>query len=140
MAVPFRAERRVEFRDTDAAGLVHFTAFFHWMESAEHALWRDLGVELVHRDPDGTLTSWPRVSATCDYRRAVRFGDVLAVLVRVAKVGRSSVTFDFQFEHDSADIASGRIVAVRCRLRPGGLPEPLPIPADVAEKLRAFAG
>ena len=140
MAVPFRAERRVEFRDTDAAGLVHFTAFFHWMESAEHALWRELGVELVDRDPDGTLTSWPRVSASCDYRRAVRFGDVLVVLVRVARVGRSSVTFDFQFEHASTDVASGRIVAVRCRLRPGGTPEPLPIPADVAEKLRAFAG
>ena len=140
MAEPFRTERRVEFRDTDAAGLVHFTAFFYWMESAEHALWREIGVDLVAANPDGGLTSWPRVSASCDYRRAVRFDDVVSVEVRVAKIGRSSVTFDFLFEHETATVATGRLVAVRCRLRPGGTPEPLPIPAEVAEKLRARAG
>jgi acyl-CoA thioester hydrolase len=138
MAAPFRTERRVEFRDTDAAGLVHFTAFFHWMESAEHALWREIGVELVANEPGSGIVSWPRVSAACDYERAVRFGDVVGIEVRVAKVGRSSVSFAFAFFHDEAAIASGTIVAVRCRLQPGRPPEPLPIPEDVAAKLDGY--
>lgn len=139
MAVPFRTDRRVEFRDTDAAGLVHFTTFFHWMESAEHALWREIGVELVASEPGGGIVSWPRVSAACDYERAVRFGDVVEIEVRVAKVGRSSVTFGFTFTHDSARIATGTIVAVRCRLQPGRPPEPLAIPDEVAAALLAHA-
>ena len=36
----FTTARRIEFRDTDAAGIVHFSAFFLWMESAEHELLR----------------------------------------------------------------------------------------------------
>ena len=139
MAEPFRTERRVEFRDTDAAGLVHFTAFFHWMESAEHAVWREIGVELVGSEADGTVVSWPRVSATCDYERAIRFGDVITVGVQVAKIGRSSVAFEFAFEHEGARIASGRLVAVRCRLRPGKPPEPVPIPEDVIARLTRYA-
>ena len=44
---PFVARRRVEFRDTDAAGIAHFSTFFVWMESAEHELLRHAGVPLV---------------------------------------------------------------------------------------------
>ena len=35
---PYTAEYRANFSDTDAAGIVHFSAFFFWMESAEHEL------------------------------------------------------------------------------------------------------
>ena len=42
----FKTRRRVEFRDTDAAGIVHFSAFFFWMESAEHELLRAAGVDV----------------------------------------------------------------------------------------------
>ena len=44
---PLTTRRRVEFRDTDAAGIVHFSAFFVWMESAEHELLRAAGVPVV---------------------------------------------------------------------------------------------
>ena len=36
--------RRVEFAETDAAGIVHFSVFFRYMEEAEHALWRNAGM------------------------------------------------------------------------------------------------
>lgn len=72
---PFTTRRRVEFRDTDAAGIAHFSAFFFWMESAEHELLRVAGVPVIDRGADGIDVSWPRVSAACDYTAAVRFGD-----------------------------------------------------------------
>ena len=130
-----KTRRRVEFRDTDAAGIVHFSAFFFWMESAEHELMRSAGLHVFERHPDGSEFSWPRVSVSCDYRSALRFGEEVDIAVHVAELGRSSVTYRFVFEHDGRTAAEGRVVAVRCQVRPGGRLEAVAIPADIAARL-----
>jgi len=130
--------RRVEFRDTDAAGIVHFSAFFFWMESAEHELLRAAGVHVFDPLPDGGTASWPRVSAACDYKSAVRFGDEVEIRAWVADLGRSSVTFAFRFEHAGTLVAEGKIVAVRCLMHPGRKPEPVAIPEAIVHTLAAF--
>jgi len=130
--------RRVEFRDTDAAGIVHFSAFFFWMESAEHELLRQAGVPVVARDAAGVDASWPRVSASCDYGAAARFGDEVDIAVAVEAIGRSSVTYGFIFSHGGGEIAKGRIVAVRCLMHPGGKPEAVPIPPEIIARLEPF--
>lgn len=137
---PFIARRRVEFRDTDAAGIVHFSAFFLWMESAEHELLRAAGVAVVDRQPDGIDASWPRVSASCEYVSAVRFGDEISIAVAVAEIGRTSVTYSFRFEHEGRHVATGRMVAVRCRMHPGRKPEAVPIPDDILQRLSPYRG
>ena len=134
---PFTTRRRVEFRDTDAAGIAHFSAFFFWMESVEHELLRAAGVSLMERGADGVDASWPRVSAACDYTSAVRFGDELDVSVVVEAIGRSSVTYAFAFSHEGRSVARGRVVAVRCLMRPGLKPEAVTIPADIVRRLEA---
>lgn len=131
-----KTRRRVEFRDTDAAGIVHFSAFFFWMESAEHELLRSVGVHVIDRQPDGSEYSWPRVSASCEYRSTARFGDELDIAVFVAEVGRSSVTYRFVFEHEGRAVAEGRVVAVRCLMRPGSRLESVAIPADIVARLK----
>ncbi|MCX7431419.1 MAG: thioesterase family protein [Planctomycetia bacterium] len=130
-----KTRRRVEFRDTDAAGIVHFSAFFFWMESAEHELLRSAGLHVFERHPDGSEYSWPRVSVSCDYRSALRFGEEVDINVHVAELGRSSVTYRFVFEHDGRTAAEGRVVAVRCQVRPGGRLEAVAIPADIVARL-----
>ena len=130
-----KTRRRVEFRDTDAAGIVHFSAFFFWMESAEHELLRSAGLHVIDRQPDGSEYSWPRVSASCDYRSTARFGDELDIAVFVAAVGRSSVTYRFVFEHEGRAVAEGRVVAVRCLMRPGSRLESVAIPSDIVARL-----
>jgi len=130
-----KTRRRVEFRDTDAAGIVHFSAFFFWMESAEHELLRSAGLHVFERHPDGSEYSWPRVSVSCDYRSALRFGEEVDITVYVAELGRSSVTYRFVFEHDGRTAAEGRVVAVRCQVRPGGRLEAVAIPADIVARL-----
>ena len=134
---PFTTRRRVEFRDTDAAGIVHFSAFFFWMESVEHELLRAAGVAVMDRGADGVDASWPRVSASCDYLSAVRFGDELEISVSVEAIGRSSVTYAFEFAHDGRIVARGRVVAVRCLMRPGAKPESVASPADIVRRLDA---
>jgi acyl-CoA thioester hydrolase len=135
---PLVTRRRVEFRDTDAAGIVHFSAFFFWMESAEHELLRAAGVPVVERDAAGVDASWPRVSATCDYVSAVRFGDELEIAAAVEAVGRTSVTYGFAFSHDGRPVAKGRIVAVRCLMHPGRKPEAVLVPREIIARLEPY--
>jgi acyl-CoA thioester hydrolase len=135
---PLLTRRRVEFRDTDAAGIVHFSAFFFWMESAEHELLRAAGVPVVERDAAGVDASWPRVSASCDYVSAVRFGEELEIAAGVEAVGRTSVTYGFAFSHEGRPVARGTIVAVRCLMHPSRKPEAVLVPPDIIARLEPF--
>ena len=113
----FFTERRVEFRDTDAAGIVHFSAFFPMMETAEHELLRSLGIPVLPRKGDESeVLTWPRVAAHCDYVSAARFEDLLRIGVRVAKIGSSSVIYSFAISCHDRPIANGTLTAVCCRL------------------------
>ena len=111
----FQTTRRVEFRDTDAAGIMHFSAFFTMMESVEHELLRSLGTSVVTQDSEGVI-SWPRVAAQCDYRGAARFEEVLAIQLHIARLGKKSVTYEFRFDREGTLIAEGHISAVCCRI------------------------
>ena len=108
------SRRRVEWADTDMAGIVHFSRFFVFMETAEHEMRRALGFALE----DDRALGWPRVSVSCEYRRPLRFGDEVEVVVRVVERGRSSLTFGFEFRRGGEVVAEGRMTSVCCRLEP----------------------
>lgn len=142
--------RRVEFRDTDAAGIVHFSVFFPMMEEAEHAALRSVGLSVMEPDASGGHWTWPRVAATCDYITAARFEDRLRIEVSVVKIGTTSVTYAFHFFRDdpiadaAADLAlrplaSGTLTAVCCHFAADRSLQKRPIPPDVRERLLRLA-
>src|SRR5205085_2520481 len=99
MSTPFTTTRRVEFGDTDMAGIVHFANFFRFMEAAETEFLRSRGLS-VSWFVDGVKLGLPRVSASCDYLNPARFEDVLTIAVAVERVGRKSVTCRFDFSNE----------------------------------------
>ncbi|MGB0599330.1 MAG: acyl-CoA thioesterase [Rubripirellula sp.] len=140
----FRTQRRVEFRDTDAAGIAHFSAFFPMMEAAEHEMLRSLGISVMPRigtQETPESVTWPRVAASCQYKSAARFEDVLDILISIKKLGNSSVTYQFRFEREGDLIAEGEITAVCCHLNrdhgDNGL-QKTPIPAQVRASLETL--
>jgi 4-hydroxybenzoyl-CoA thioesterase/acyl-CoA thioester hydrolase len=135
----FRTRRRVEFVDTDMGGIVHFSRFFVFMETAEHLWLESLGTSVATVE-DGRSIGWPRVRATCEYKSPARFGDVLDIAVRVERLGRSSVTYAFAFTCDGREIAHGSMVAVCCELTPGREVRPIPIPEHLARALGGGGG
>jgi YbgC/YbaW family acyl-CoA thioester hydrolase len=137
MAGPFRTTRLVEFSDTDMAGIVHFSAFFRYMESAEHAFLRSLGLS-VFMEWDGEPIGFPRVAAACEFRKPVRFEEELTITVAVEKLGRSSVTYAFGFTKAGEEVARGRITAVCCTPPAGSGLTAREIPAAVRAKLEAY--
>jgi acyl-CoA thioester hydrolase len=135
MSALFRVSRRVEFCDTDMAGIIHFSNFFRYMESAEVAFLRSRGLSVTMTWGEEHL-GFPRVSASCDFLRPVRFDDVVEIAVRVERVGRKSVTYGFDFSHDGKPVARGRISAVCCRMNRGeGGIESIDIPDDIRARL-----
>ena len=132
----FHTRRRIEFRYTDAAGIAHFSAFFAFAEEAEHELLRSVGLSVLMRDEQGAL-SWPRVAVKAEFQSAVRFEDEVDIEVNVSRLGEKSVTYQFTFTHEGRPVATAETTAVCCRLSPNRPPKAIPIPADVAEKLRA---
>src|SRR2546423_11617543 len=126
----FRTKRIVEFGDTDMAGIVHFAQFFHYMEAAEHAFLRSLGFSVV-MTWEGVPIGVPRVAASCDYLRPVRFEDEIDVRVSVKKLGRSSVTYSFAFFKDADEVARGEITAVVCRFPPGEGMKSMEVPPSI---------
>lgn len=132
MSEPYRSQRRVEFRDTDAAGIAHFSVFFNYMEEVEHEFLRSRGMSVVTHDAQGLL-SWPRVSAQCDYQGAVRFEDLIDVELNVDRIGKKSVTYRFIFRHGGRQVAAGRLTAVCCRMEQGA-PRAVPIPDEIVAR------
>jgi acyl-CoA thioesterase FadM len=106
-----RVRRRVEWMDTDAAGIYHWTTIGRFLESAEAALFRALSL------PEGTLALTPRVSVRLEFRSSLRFGDEAWVQLTVLRVGRTSLRYGLAVT-DLRDrpIADGEIVC--CLLDP----------------------
>ena len=138
MPKPFRTTRFVEFSDTDMAGIVHFSTFFRYMEAAEHELLRRLGFSVYSR-VNGSVISFPRVAASCEFLAPIRCEDEVAINVAVRRVGNKSITYGFTFSLKDEEVARGEMTSVCCRVDPGEAPESIPIPADLGDKLRALA-
>ncbi len=135
---PFIDRNRVEYAQTDMAGIVHFSEFFKYMECAEHALFRSIGLSVVQEDGDRKL-SWPRVSCGFDFREPLRFEDEFEIRMSVEKIGTRSVTFRAEVHHGDRIMATGHSTSVCCELQPGGGLQPVPVPDFIREKLQVYA-
>lgn len=115
MASEFRMTHRVEFADTDMAGIMHFANFYRYMEATEHAFFRSLGLS-IHMEDEGRRIGWPRVHTSCDYKQPLRFEDEVEIHLTVVEKKSKSLTYEFVFrkqvEGRVVEVARGRITAV----------------------------
>lgn len=115
MPYEFTLSHRVEFSETDMAGIVHFANFFRMMENTEHAFFRSLGFG-IHGHEDGTTTGWPRVNAACEFLKPLRFEEVVEIQLLVVEVRTRSIRYGFRFWKDEdgqrVEVARGSVTAV----------------------------
>jgi YbgC/YbaW family acyl-CoA thioester hydrolase len=127
---PFVYHRRVQFAETDMAGIVHFANFYRYMEEAEHAFLRSRGLSVKVDQPDGTVLGWPRVRGTCSFEHPARYEDELEVRVRVARMGVKSLTLTFEICRGDLRLAEGELKTVCCRFSARGDFESVEIPSE----------
>jgi acyl-CoA thioester hydrolase len=141
----FTFERRVEFCETDAAGIAHFSSLIVYMEQAEHALLRSLGlsVALTHTSIFKKSSSqepncnWPRVKVECDFQAPARFEDVLWIETSVASLGIKSVAYQHRITCNGSSIATGKMTCVCCTLQGDSLAS-TPIPPRIRDLLQRY--
>jgi acyl-CoA thioester hydrolase len=133
MAHEYHTTRRIEFADTDMAGIIHFANYFRYMEEAEHDFLRSVGLSVMMETDAGKMT-WPRVAASCEFVRPVRFEDLMDIHLSVARRGEKSLTYAAVFSREGQEVARGQLTVACCRLVDGEL-EAIPIPEFVRSKI-----
>ncbi len=88
---PFKysALTRVWFSDTDAQGVVYYGRYLPYFDHARTEYHRQLG----SLGTEGT--EFVMRASTVEYHAPARFDDLLECFVRVSKLGRTSVTYEF---------------------------------------------
>lgn len=129
----FVYQRRVQFAETDLAGIVHFSNIFRYMEEAEHALWRAAGLTIAERGSD---IGWPRLSAACEFRNPLRFEDEFEVRVRLAALKTRTIEYEFTLVRGNTVIAVGTMTSVCVKKTPDGKMRAAEVPVHVTERLR----
>ena len=95
-----RIRHRVEWLDTDAAGIYHWSTVIRFAETAEAALHNALGITEL------TFGSTPRLAVSFQFTRPLRFNDEVTVDFAVEHVGRSSVRYGIVVSDDQGRLAA----------------------------------
>ena len=121
--------RRVQFAETDASGIVHFTNFFRYIEEAEHAMWRAAGLSIAERD---ATIGWPRVAASCEFRKPLRFEDEFDVHLRVVAKTPKTLRYAAVLRRGGDVIAEGSLTVICVQRRPCEPSAAIDMPADIS--------
>ena len=134
MSFEFRLKRRVQFYETDAAGIVHFSTYFRYLEEAEHAMWRDAGLSIAVR---GSSIGWPRVNATFEYFKPLRFEDEFEAHIRIVEIAERRIRYSCSLTCGGDRIATGSMTIVCVEKKPDQPMKSIPIPAEILARLQA---
>ena len=121
--------RRVDWVDTDAAQVAHWTTVFRLVEAAEAHLHHRLGIQ------GETFGRTPRVHVESSFRKELRFFDRAELRLQVDSVGRTSLRYAFHIhlEGDEDPAVEGALVVVYVTGQPQG--RPTPWPPELRERL-----
>lgn len=144
MPFEFKVTRRVEFSETDMAGIVHYANFFRYMETAEHAFYRSLGFSVILDQFDPPL-GFPRVHAECDYREPLRFEDEVEIHLLVKEKRSRVLNYQFRFrrippansDRASVLVATGALTVVCVTHGKDVRMSAVPIPEALARQIEA---
>ena len=134
----FSLQRRVEFHETDQAGIIHFSNYFKYMDTAVAEFFRALELP-------GPLTNywggtkeheydWPYVSTTCEFKKPARFDDLIQIEIWVKRIGNKSMAFGISFQKQNEELARGEMQVVCCKTI-GGQPKSQVIPPELRERI-----
>jgi acyl-CoA thioester hydrolase len=134
---PFKysALTRVGFSDTDAQGIVYYGRYLPYFDLARVEYARHL--EMLATGPEEF--EFVMRANTIEYLAPARFDDLLEVFIRVARIGRTSVTYECAAYRVGDDVlmvtATQTLVLVDLDER-----KACPVPEWFKEKIRAFEG
>ena len=102
---------RVRWAEVDMQGIVFNGHYLTYFDVAVTEYWRAIGLPYPQTTADtgGELYT---VKATVEYHAPARYDDELELMVRCARIGRSSLTFAIEIWHGEERIVSGELIYV----------------------------
>ncbi len=135
---PFRfaAYTRVAFSDTDAQGVVYYGRYLPYFDLARTEYHRALG------EIGAARTEFVLRASSVEYLAPARFDDLLEVFVRIGRIGRSSVTYEYAAYRLGPDEEDALMVtaAQTLVLIDHDDRRTLPVPASFRAHIEAFEG
>jgi acyl-CoA thioester hydrolase len=134
---PFKysAVARVWFSDTDAQGIVYYGRYLPYFDHARTEYHRHLGVSGVWFEGRDFVMR----ALNVEYHAPARFDELLEIFVRLARIGRTSATYEcaaYRIEDDLLMVvATQTLVLVDVDER-----RPAEIPPEYRELIRSFEG
>jgi len=107
----FTVDHRANFSDTDAAGIVHFSMIFFWVEATEEALFLQLKLPFL-RTEGAKLTGFPRVRVECDFLSPIYREDVVTISLTPIEIGDKKLVWGFAAAVGERAVAKGALTTV----------------------------
>ena len=96
---------------TDAAGIVHFSTIFFWVEATEEALFRELGLTFLKTD-GAKLSGFPRVRVECDYLSPIHREELVTISLVASDPGDKKIVWAFSAKVGVRAVAQGSLTTV----------------------------
>jgi YbgC/YbaW family acyl-CoA thioester hydrolase len=136
-----RSRRKIEFSETDMAGLVHFSNYFRYMETAERDFFEAAGLDLIQTGA-GPLRGWPRTRAECKFSAPLHFGDTIEIHLAVLAVKDRSLEYRVRIFRLNADgsrtqAGKGQLTTIHAERLASGELRSIELPEEVRERICA---
>jgi YbgC/YbaW family acyl-CoA thioester hydrolase len=130
----FTSLLKIRFDDVDGAGIVYYPHFFHLCHNAFEDFFDDAASVSYPQLINEKRRGFPTVAIHSDFSAPLRYGDIALVKIEIEKIGRSSVTFNYEIrrKQDSKLCFSAQITKVFMDLDAKIV---LPIPQDMRSLL-----
>ena len=125
---------RVRWAEVDMQKIVFNGHYLTYIDTAIAEYWREIGLPYPHGYVDRYGSDIYLRKATVEYLGSAGYDDVLTVCCRVARLGRSSMTFQFEIYRDGELLITAELVYVNAD------PEKkaAPLPDDVRERVKRY--
>ena len=131
---------RVRWAEVDMQKIVFNGHYLTYIDTAIAEYWREIGLAYPHGYVDRYGNDVYLRKATVEYLGSARYDDQLAVLARVSRLGRSSMTFVFEIHREDPDPAASPLVTaelVYVNADPSAM-KAAPLPGDLRERVQKY--
>jgi acyl-CoA thioester hydrolase len=97
-------------------------------------MWRAAGLSIAQPDRE---IGWPRVAASFEFRKPLRFEDEFDVHIRIAQKTRKTIRYSAILRKELELVAEGSLTIICVRRRPGEPVKAVDIPSDIDARFAA---
>jgi acyl-CoA thioester hydrolase len=124
---------RVNFGDTDKAGIVYYPNFFKWFDIAGHQFFRSIGLAPVKLQEEQEIII-PLLDAQCTFEKPLYYDDIITLITKVGEINNKTFRLRHEIFRDDVRICHGYELRGWVK-REGDNMFAVPIPEDVKSML-----